>query len=119
MRFRKAVSVLFINLPIWVRLGIVVLSFVLSLTIFAIVFLPSHNGSILAIPVALAAWLFKPRGVLISLGSLLVALLVLNSLSVGGIRWPGSLILTFLSGSLGLLVEGAVISLARHAFDLA
>ena len=119
MRFHQGVSMLFINLPLRVRLGIVVLSYVLGLSIFVLVFLPSHNGSILAIPVALAAWLLKPRGVLISLGSLLVALLVLNSLSVGGIWWPPSLILTFLSGSLGLLVEGAVISLARHAFDLA
>ena len=119
MRFHKVLSVLFINLPMRVRLGIVVLSYVLSLTIFALVFLPSHNGSILAIPVALAAWLLKRRGVLISLGSLLVALLVLNSLSIGGIVWPPSLLLTFLSGSFALLVEGAVISLARHAFDLA
>lgn len=119
MRFHKALSALYINPPMRVRLGIVVLSYMLSLTIFALVFLPSHNGSILAIPVALAAWLLKPRGVLISLGSLLVALFVLNSLSVGGIWWTPSLFLTFLSGSLGLLVEGAVISLARHAFDLA
>src|SRR5712691_2275503 len=119
MRFHKAWSVLFITLPTRVRLGIVVLSYLLCLAIFALVFLPSHNGSILAIPVALAAWMLKPRGVLISLGSLLLALLVLNSLSVGGIVWPPSLILTFLSGSLALLVEGAVISLSRHALDLA
>jgi signal transduction histidine kinase len=102
-----------------VRLSIVVLSYLLCLAIFALVFLPSHNGSILAIPVALAAWMFKPRGMLISLGSLILALIVLNSLSVGGILWPPSLILTFLSGSFALLVEGAVISLSRHAFDLA
>jgi len=119
MRFHKAWSVLFITLPMRVRLGIVVLSYLLCLAIFALVFLPSHNGSILAIPVALAAWMLKPRGVLLGLGSLLLALLVLNSLSVGGIVWPPSLILTFLSGSLALLVEGAVISLSRHALDLA
>jgi signal transduction histidine kinase len=119
MRFHKALSVLYINPPRRTRLGIVVLAYLLSLTIFALVFLPSHNGSILAIPVALAAWLLKPRGMLISLGCTLLVLIVLNSLSVGGIWWPPSLLLTFLSGSLGLLVEGAVISLARHAFDLA
>src|SRR5260370_25330919 len=119
MRFHKAWSVVFITLPRRVRLGIVVLSYLLCLAIFALVFLPSHNGSILAIPVALAAWMFKPRGMLISLGSLILALIVLNSLSVGGILWPPSLILTFLSGSFALLGEAAVISLSSHAFDLA
>ena len=119
MRFHQAWSVLFSNLPMRVRLGIVVLSYLLGLTIFTLVFLPSHNGSVLAVPVALAAWLLKRRGVLLSLGCMLLALLVLNSLSVGGIWWPPSLLLTFLSGSLALLVEAAVIGLARHALDLA
>ncbi len=61
----------------------------------------------------------KPRGLIISLGCTILALFMLNSLSVGGIVWPPSLILTFLSGSLALLVEGAVISTLRHALDLA
>jgi signal transduction histidine kinase len=84
-----------------------------------LVFLPSHNGRILVIPVVLAAWMSKPRGLIISLGCTILALFMLNSLSVGGIVWPPSLILTILSGSLALLVEGAVISTLRHALELA
>ncbi len=118
MRFHKTLTVLLIDLPFRLRLGIVVLSYLLCLAMFALVFLPSHNGSILAIPVALAAWMFKQRGVLIGLGCTILALIVLNSLSDGGILWPPLLILTFLSGSFALLVEGAVISTLRHALDL-
>ena len=119
MRFHKTLSVLFINLPFRVRLSIVMLSYLLGLAIFTLVFLPSHNGSILAIPVALAAWMFKPRGVVISLGCTILALIVFNSLSVGGILWPASLMLTFLSGSFALVIEGVVISTLRNALDMA
>src|SRR5215469_16561679 len=98
MRFHKTLTVLLIDLPFRVRLGIVVLAYLLCLALFALVFLPSHNGSILAIP---------------------LALFVMNSLSVGGIWWPPSLLLTFLSGSLALLVEAVLIGLARHTFALA
>jgi signal transduction histidine kinase len=119
MRFHKTLTVLLIDLPFRLRLGIVVLAYLLCLTLFALVFLPSHNGSILAIPLALSSWMFKRRGALIGLGCTLLALVVLNSLSVGGIVWPPALALTFLSGSLALLVEAVIISLLRHALDMA
>ena len=119
MHLRRATFVLFTTMPMRVRLSIVGLTSLLSLTLFAWVFLPSHNGSILVIPVAMAAWLLRWRGTLVCLGALMVALIVLNSLSIGTIRWPPSLLLTFLAGSGGLLVEGAVIRLSRAALDLA
>jgi len=74
--------------PFRLRLGIVVLAYLLCLALFGLVFLPSHNGSILAIPLALSSWMFKRRGALIGLGCTLLALIVFNSLSVGGIVWP-------------------------------
>ncbi len=119
MRFHKTLTVLLIDLPFRLRLGIVVLAYLLCLALFALVFLPSHNGSILAIPLALSSWMFKRRGALIGLGCTLLALIVFNSLSVGGIAWPPVLALTFLSGSLALLVEAVIISLLRHALDMA
>src|SRR5258707_15444564 len=119
MRFHKTWPILLINLPARVRLSIVVLSYLLCVAIFASVFLNSHNGSILAIPVAVAAWMLKPRGALISLGCAVLALIVFNSLSSGGILWSRSLLLTFLSGSLALLIERAIISLLRQALDMA
>jgi len=118
MRFHKTLTVLLIDLPFRLRLGIVVLAYLLCLAMFALVFLPSHNGSILAIPLALSSWMFKRRGALIGLGCTLLALVILNSLSVGGIVWPPALALTFLSGSLALLVEVVIISLLRHALDM-
>ena len=67
MDFRKTLSTLFIDLPFRLRLGIVVLSYLLCLALFARVFLASHNGSILAIPLALSSWMLKWRGALIGL----------------------------------------------------
>src|SRR5260370_19508165 len=63
--------------------------------------------------------MFKRRGALIGLGCTLLALIVFNSLSVDGIAWPPVLALTFLSRSLALLVEAVIISLLRHALDMA
>jgi len=119
MRFHKTLLVLHINLPTKVRLSIVVLSYLLCVAIFASVFLKSHNGSILAIPVAVAAWMFKPREALISLGCTVLILIVFNSLSIGSILWPRSLLLAFLSGCLALLVEGVIIGLLRQALEMA
>ena len=118
MRFHKTLPILLVNLPTRVRLSIVVLSYLLSVAIFASVFLTSHNGSIFAIPVAVAAWMLKPRGALISLGCTVVLLIVFNSLSSGGILWSRSLLLTFLSGCLALLIEGAIIGLLRQALEM-
>jgi hypothetical protein len=119
MRLYKTLPALLINLSARVRLGIVVLSYLLCLALFVFVFLPSHNGSILAIPIALAAWLFKQRGSFICLGCTYLALIVFNSLSVGSILWPTWLLVSFLAGILALLVEGVVIGLLRQALDMA
>src|SRR5258708_26731378 len=105
MLFQKILPVLLINLPAKVRLSIVVLFYLLCVSIFASVFLKSHNGSILAIPVAVAAWMFNPRVALISLGSTVLILIVFNSLSIGSILWPPSLLLAFVTGFLVLPVE--------------
>jgi signal transduction histidine kinase len=119
MRLYKTLPALLINLSDRMRLGIVVLSYLLCLALFVFVFLPSHNGSILAIPIALAAWLFKQRGAFICLGCTYLALIVFNSLSVGSILWPTWLLVSFLAGILALLVEGVVIGLLRQALDMA
>ena len=119
MGLRKTLTVLLINLPFRLRLGIVALSYLLSVALFALVFLASHNGSILSIPLALSCWMFKRRGALIGLGSTILALIIFNSLSAGSIVWPLSLDLAFLSGSFALLIEAVVISILRHALDMA
>src|SRR5260370_16613350 len=119
MRFHKTLTVLLIDLPFRLRLGIVVLAYLLCLALFALVSLPSHNGSILAIPLALSSWMFKRRGALIGLGCTLLALAVFNSLSVGGVVWPPLLALTLLSGSFAVVVVTGVRRVFRHALDRA
>src|SRR5258708_37429721 len=118
MRFHKTLTVLLIDLPFRLRLGIVVLAYLLCLALFALVFLPSHNGSILAIPLALSSWMFKRRGALIGLGCTLLALVVFNSLSVGGVLWPPAPALTFFSGSPAFLDETVSIIVFRAALEL-
>src|SRR5260370_17058016 len=110
MRFHKTLTVLLIALPLRLRLGIVVSAYLLCLTLFALIFLPSHNGSILAIPLALSSWMLKRRGALIGLGCTLLALVVFNSLSVGGFFWPPFLALTFFPAPPHLPFEPSIIT---------
>jgi signal transduction histidine kinase len=119
MHFHKTLPVLLSNLPARVRFSIVVLSYLLCVTIFASAFLTSHNGSILAIHVAIAAWMLKPRGVFISISCTILALIVLNTLSVGSLLWPRALFFSFLTGGIGLLIEGVIISVLRQVLEIA
>jgi len=73
----------------------------------------------LSIPIALAAWLFKQRGALIFAGISILALIAVNSITLGTVSWPHSLVTIFVVGSLALLAEGCIIGYLRHSLDLA
>ncbi len=119
MRFLTTMLASLFNLSFKIRLSIVVLSFLICLALFTLLFPASHNGSSLVIPIVLAAWLFKQRGMLIILGCTLLALIVVNSITIGGILWPQPLFVSFITGSLSLLVVGLSIGFLRHALDMA
>jgi signal transduction histidine kinase len=107
------------DLPYRVSLPLVVLSFLSCLVLFAYGFPSSLNGSLLSIPIALAAWLFKQRGGLIAVGASVLAIIVVNTITLGSLWWPHALITVFLVGSVALLAEGCIIGYLRSALDIA
>lgn len=76
------------------------------------------NGSPFALPVALAAWMFKWRGASLGLASTVLILFIINSMAVGSIFWPQRVLNDFLVGIVALLAEGGIIGYLRHTLDL-
>src|SRR5260370_36096856 len=76
------------------------------------------NGSIFALPVALAAWLFKWRGAGLRIAATVLTLVIINSLAIGSIFWPQRIWNDFLVGIVALLAEGGIIGYLRHTLDL-
>ena len=118
MRILSILPRLLVKLPYRLRFNIVALSFLLSVVLMFYGFPSRLNGSLLALPVALAAWLFKGRGAFICVGSAALALLIVNSISVDSLLWPRSLIFAFLIGILVMMAEGFVIAYLRNSLDL-
>ena len=85
------------------RLGMVLLAFLLSTLLFALGFPGRLNGSLLGIPIALAVWLFKRRGALMSITSTLLVIMLVNSITIHSIAWPPSLLTSFTAGVFALL----------------
>src|SRR5260370_8093150 len=76
------------------------------------------NGSLFALPVALAAWLFKWRGAGLSIAATVLTLAIINSMAIGSIFWPQRVWNDFLVGIVALLAEGGIIGYLRHTLDL-
>jgi signal transduction histidine kinase len=72
-----------------------------------------------AIPVALAAWLFKPRTACIAIFGVFLMQLGLNIASTGNIHWPFPMILVFCCAITAALIEGFSIGFLRHTLQLA
>src|SRR5260221_1376628 len=85
LRYLNTWSRFLLNLPSLVRLSIVLLSFLACLFLFVMAFPSQFNGSLFALPVALAAWLFKWRGAGLSIAATVLTLAIINSLSIGRI----------------------------------
>ncbi len=108
-----------LTLPLWVRCSSVLLVTVLF-TILYIVFFPiENNPSILVIPVAQAAWIFKKRGVYLSASSTVFAVWIFICLRYHTFLPPYPIILSFVVGTTALLIVGLLISAQRSSLDLA
>ena len=69
---------------------------------------------LLAIPVALATWLFNERGAFIGIGLSFLVIIVVSTRSSGGIIWSNSVLIGVFSGSIALLTEAFFISYLRY-----
>jgi len=118
LRYLNTWSRFLLNLPSLVRLSIVLLSFLACLFLFVMAFPSQFNGSLFALPVALAAWLFKWRGAGLSIAATVLTLAIINSMAIGSIFWPQRVWNDFLVGIVALLAEGGIIGYLRHTLDL-
>ena len=108
-------------LPLRVRLSIVVCCYLLCCTIVATGMWITHYPSfaMFFVPfVVLASWWFKQRGAVLSVGGVLLALVVLNTLITGSLNWPPGLLFAFLLGGSALLVVGVLVGFLSHTLDL-
>lgn len=119
LRYLNALPRLLLTLPFLVRLGVAVLS-ILSFLILYMFFAPAaRNPSILAVPMALVAWMFRRRGVWICLVSMLLTLWVFYTIETQNILLTPSLIRSFVAATLALLIVGLLISSQRDSLELA
>src|SRR5450755_223482 len=105
-----------LKLPFKVRLSIITICFLLCLTLYSF---SEYSGPLLAIPVALATWLFNERGAFIGIALPFLAIIVASSSISGGIIWSQSILIGVFSGSVALLTGGFFISYLRYLLDLA
>ncbi|MFL5624809.1 MAG: sensor histidine kinase [Ktedonobacteraceae bacterium] len=119
MRYLKALPRFLLTLPFVMRLCIAVFCVIFFLAVYMMPQMVVRNPSILLIPMALVAWMFRRPGVYICLVSIDSAAWVFYSIKLGTILLPGSYIIAFIAGTLALLIIGMVISSQRDSLDLA
>ncbi len=116
MRYFSTLSIRFLKLPCIVRICIVALCFIVC---FIAYLFSQYNGPLLALPLAMSAWLFKQRGTFISTGLTAVAMAIAISVTSHGIFWPAPLLTGFVTGMIALLTEGVFIHYLRYLLDTA
>lgn len=118
MRFLNALPRFLLTLPRVIRLGIVALSVVLFLMLY-MMSPAARNPSILMIPMALAAWMFRRRGMLICVVSMIPVLWVYYGIRMQSMWLSPVMIELFIAGTLALLAVGLLVSSQRDSLDLA
>ncbi|HTK12035.1 MAG TPA: HAMP domain-containing sensor histidine kinase [Ktedonobacteraceae bacterium] len=116
MRLLDTLLINLIKLPFLLRLSIVLLCYMFC---FILYLFSQFNGPLWALPIALAVWLFPPRGALVS--TIFTVLLLATAISLGSrsIFWPASLLLGFFTGTFALLTEAIFIYYLRHLLNRA
>jgi signal transduction histidine kinase len=107
--------------PARVRLAVILCCYLLCCTIAAMGMWFTHYISftmLFVLPVLLASWFFKQRGAFLSVGGVLLALVVLNTLMTGSLHWRPFLLLAFIFGGFALIVIGGFVSFLSYALDL-
>ena len=118
MRHLDALPRFLLKLPFFVRLSVAILSVVFFLLLYMIVSPAARSPLMLAIPMALVAWMFRKRGVFICLASMVLVLWVYYSLRMKSILLSSSMIISFITATLALVVIGLLVSLMRDSLDV-
>ncbi len=118
MRHLDAFPRFLLKLPFIVRLSVAILSVAFFLILYMMVSPAARTPLMLAIPVALVAWMFRKRGVFICLASMVLVLWVYYSFRMKSMLLPPSLIISFIAATLALVVIGLLVSLLRDSLDI-
>src|SRR2546428_11669976 len=104
VRIPNALSQWLLNLHYAVRLGMVLLLFLICVILLVFGFPSPYDGSLFAVPVALAAWLFKQRGAFLCIGGTLLVIAVTYQVRANGLG-PQSLLTVLIIGAVALMTE--------------
>jgi signal transduction histidine kinase len=118
MRHLDAFPRFLLKLPFVVRLSVAILSVVFFLLLYMMVSPAARTPLMLAIPMALVAWMFRKRGVFICLASMVLVLWVFYSLRMKSILLSSSMIISFIAATLALVVIGVLVSVLRDSLDV-
>ena len=99
------------------RLSICLGIFPVCMGLGTLFFLTVHNGIIGVLPILAGAWLFKYRGMLISVISTTIATYLMNSIYFASSFASHANVLGALIGSIFGIIVGLVICVLRQAFD--
>lgn len=117
MRYLKAFPRFLLSLPAPLRLWIVILSAAGSQILFILLAPMEHDLSILAIPVVVAAWFYRKRGMLLCVAALATITLVFFFITTPHHVLSRSCVIDFSVGILVLLIVGLFISTQRESFE--
>src|SRR5579859_7171708 len=111
MRHLDASPRTLLKLPLAVRLGIAALSVALVLFLFIVLPAPARTLSMLAIPMAIVAFLFRKRGAFICLASMVLVLWLFYVYDLHRMLLPRSTACSFIVGTIALVIVGFLVSL--------
>ncbi len=119
MRHLDASPRVLLKLPFALRLSIAVLSVALVLLLFIVLPASARTLSMLAVPMAIVAWMFRKRGAFICLVSMVLVLWLFYANELHSIFLPQSKITSFCAGTVALVIVGILVSLLRDSVDWA
>ncbi len=117
MRRLDAFPRFLIKLPFILRLTVAVLCVLFFLLLFMLIPVSARTPSMLAIPLALVAWMFRKPGAFICIVCMALVLWFFYAIKLHRILLTSSLITSFIAAILALVVVGVLVSLLRDSLD--
>lgn len=111
-----------LTLPPVIRLSIAIVCTAFTLILYMMLSNPAKNPSILVVPMVVVAWMYRRPGVFICLGVTFVIMWVYYCFTTRNVHYfllPAGSVITFIAGTLALVIVGLLISFLRDSLDLA
>jgi signal transduction histidine kinase len=121
MRTLNNLPKILLELPYEVRIGLTVLCALLTVILYFMLSTTAvsvSNISVFAIPIAMAAWIFKRYGVISCLGSFILIIIIYHLLTSRGFYGQFDSMMSLGVGLGALLIVGLLISSLRDVIDL-